>query len=142
MPPPLMDGLCVGTCSISPLPTLHSGSLPVQGISTAGGGVWACLWLWHTQSNPDVYQGEGRKRERQAKQALERVGGKQGLQRLGMRQDRSKEYRGTRKRGSSQECSGWGGGRLKVIKAENPVSFKAASKTSPKIPVRYLLTTK
>lgn len=100
--------------------------------------MWACLWLWHTQSHPDVYHGEGRKRERQAKQALERVGGKQGLQRLGMTQDRTKEYGGTRKTGSSQECSGWGGGRLKVIKAENPVSFKAASKTSPKIPIRYL----
>lgn len=45
------------------------------------------------------------------------MGGKQRLKGPGMRQDRTKEYRGARKRGSSQECREWGGGRLKVIKA-------------------------
>ena len=45
------------------------------------------------------------------------MAGEQRLKGLGMRHDRTKEYRGARERGGSQECQGWGGGRLKVIEA-------------------------
>lgn len=67
-----------------------------------------------------IIQGSARERAGRGKDRLEeveRMGGKQRLKGLGMRQGRAKEYRGARKRRSSQECRGCGGGSLQVIKA-------------------------
>lgn len=57
-----------------------------------------------------IIQRSARERAGRGKDRLEeveRMGGKQRLKGLGMREDKAKEYRGVRKRRSSQECRGW-----------------------------------